>query len=53
MGASQKYKNKGNWGYDSNAWFFETANAASIGYRIARDGYKAVYSILKNISRYL
>ena len=52
MGATIRYKNRGNWGYDSNAWFFETANAISIGYRICKEGYNAIPGLIKDISRY-
>ena len=40
-------------GYDSNAWFFETANAAKILYKFLISPAWALVSIIRSISRYL
>ena len=39
-------------GYDSNAWFFETANAARIATRYNIYAPYGIYSLIRNIARY-
>lgn len=52
IGAAFKYKNKGNWGYDSNAIFFEGVNAYSIFRKIMNGDIWSYKSLIKNIGRY-
>lgn len=52
MGATSRYKEGDNWGYDNNAWFFEGASAASIFYIINTQGVVAAMKMIKKISHY-